>query len=151
MPTLMETLLADDRRDQVVRDCVKLIEQQVASRGLLRRTALSAGLAVLNAIKPNALTRAVTALLPDFAAALDPLYQRYREQPGRGEFSPFLQQHSDTAVDALIGVADQRIQASSNGAVKSAYARLRGSAQDEVRGALPGLAHLIAAHLPAAG
>lgn len=97
---------------------------------------------MLNAVKPNALHRVVSALLPDFADALDPLYQQFM-QSQREDFSRFVDENSATATRALIGVPDRRMQASRNAGVQAAYARLRGAAEDEVRSALPGLAQLL--------
>jgi hypothetical protein len=146
MATLESTLLAQDRREKLVADCVRVIETQVASRGPIRRIALGAGLAVLEAIKPRALQRAVGTLLPEFAAALDPLYQRFLA--GKcGDFSEFLDRHPAEAVAALIAVTDRRAGASANAAVRSAYGRLRGSAETEVRGALPALGRVLSLHL----
>jgi len=141
--TLAQTLLTeDDRREALIAHCVELIERQVANRGPIRRLALSAGIGVLNAVKPNALHRVVSALLPDFADALDPLYQQFM-QSQREDFSRFVDENSATATRALIGVTDRRMQASRNAGVRAAYARLRGAAEDEVRSALPGLAQLL--------
>lgn len=147
MATLESTLLTSDRREKLVADCVRLIQAQVASRGPIRRIALGAGLAVLEAIKPRALQRAVAGLLPEFAAALDPLYQRFLAEK-HADFSGFLDTHSSEAVDALIAVTDRRARASANAAVRSAYGRLRGSAEAEVRSALPALGRVLSAHLP---
>jgi hypothetical protein len=147
MATLESTLLSPDRRENLIADCVRLIETQVASRGPLRRIALGAGLAVLEAVKPHALHRIVAGLLPEFAAALDPLYQRFLAGK-HGDFSRFLEQHPAEAVDALIGVTDRRARASVHAAVRSVYDRLRGSAEHEVRSALPGLGRVLRAHLP---
>ena len=146
MATLESTLLTPDRREKLVADCVRVIEAQIASRGPIRRLALGAGLAVLDAIKPRALPRAVGALLPEFAAALDPLYQRFLADK-RAEFSQFLDAHPDEAVHALIAVTDRRVRASAHAAVRSAYARLRPRAESEVRDALPVLGRLLSAHL----
>nr|WP_293244290.1 hypothetical protein [Panacagrimonas sp.] len=146
MTPLESTLLAPDRREKLVADCVRLIEAQVASRGPIRRIALGAGLAMLEALKPRALERAVGALLPEFAAALGPLYQRFLDSK-RMDFSQFLDEHPVEAVDALIGVTDRHARASANAALRSAYRRLRGSAEDEVRSALPGLGRVLSMHM----
>ena len=143
MKTLAQTLLADDdRRNALIASCVALIEQQVATRGPIRRLALSAGIRLLNAVKPNALQRAVSALLPDFADALDPLYRQF-QQSQAADFSRFIDQHSAAATSALIGVTDRRMQASGNAGVRTAYTRLRATAEDEVRAALPALARIL--------
>lgn len=146
MATLESTLLTPDRRETLVADCVRLVESQVASRGPIRRIALGAGLAVLEAIKPRALHRAVSGLLPEFAAALDPLYQRFLAGK-RADFSQFLDAHRDEAVDALIRVTDRRAGASPHAAVRTAYGRLRDMAETEVAHALPALGRLLSAHL----
>jgi hypothetical protein len=146
MATLESTLLSPNRREKLVADCVRLIEAQIASRGPIRRIALGAGLAVLDAIKPHALQRAVGGLLPDFAAALDPLYQRFLTSK-RVDFSEFLDAHPTEAVEALIAVTDRRARNSANAAVRATYERLRGSAETEVRSALPALGRVLSSHL----
>lgn len=146
MNPLESTLPTSDRREQLIADCVRLIESQVASRGPIRRIALGAGLAVLEAIKPRALHRAVANLLPDFATALDPLYQRFLASK-RVDFSQFLAEHPAEAVAALIAVTDQRARASANAVIRATYERLRGGAETEVRNALPALGRMLSAHL----
>lgn len=146
MSTLAELLLVEHQRDALIRDCVALIEKQIDSRGPIRRLALKAGLGVLNSIRPNALHRAVARLLPDFAIALEPLYQRFRLSSDR-DFSLFLQKNPDEAVTALIGVTDQRAGQHSNGSVRALYEKLRATAESEVRSALPGLSRIISAYM----
>ena len=147
MNPLSQTLLAnDDRREKLIGDCVRLVEERVASRDPVRRLALSAGVALLNAIKADALPRVVGTLLPEFAEALDPLHARFGRS-GEADFSPFLRRHSDDAVAALLGVTDRRVGDHPNAALRSLYGRLRGVAEDEVRGALPGLASILSRHL----
>lgn len=146
MPTLAERLLIEDRRDTLVARCVALVEQQVDGQGTVRRLALKAGIAVLNAIKPNALHLVVNDLLHQFTHALDPLYQQFHATSGR-DFSQFLLLHRDQAVLALIEVTDRRAEKLGNAAVRRAYGRLRPAANQEVRAALPGLSLIIAEHL----
>lgn len=146
MPTLAERLLVEDRRDTLVASCVKLVEQQIDDQGTVRRLALKAGIAVLNAVKPNALTLVVNDLLHHFTHALEPLYQQFHAASGR-DFSQFLRHHPDEAVSALIAVTDRRAEKLGNAAVRKVYGKLRPSAETEVRAALPGLSQIIAEHL----
>lgn len=146
MPTLAEHLLVEDRRETLVASCVALVEQQVDSQRAFKRVTLKAGIAVLNAVKPNALHLVVSDLLHEFTHALDPLYQRFHQASGR-DFSHFLQHHPDEAVSALIAVTDQRAEKLGNAAVRKVYGRLRPTAENEVRSALPGLSQIISAHL----
>jgi hypothetical protein len=146
MPTLAERLLVEDRRDTLVASCVKLVERQVDHQGTVRRLALKAGIAVLNTVRPNALTLVVNDLLHHFTHALEPLYQQFHAASGR-DFSQFLQHHPDEAVSALIAVTDRRAETLGNAAVRKVYGKLRPSAEHEVRAALPGLSQIIAEHL----
>lgn len=148
MATLESTLLSPDRRETRVADCVRLIESQIASRGPIRRIALGAGLAAVEAIKLRALHRAVSGLLPEFAAALDPSYQRFVADK-RTDFSQFLNEHRAEAVDALIGVTDRRVGAGANAAIRCVYGRLRNMAETEVGHAMPALGRVLSAHLAA--
>lgn len=150
MPTLAERLLVEDRRETLIARCVALVEHQVDSQGTVRRLALKAGIAVLNAVKPNALHLVVSDLLHEFTHALDPLYQQFHLSSGR-DFSHFLQHHPDEAVSALIAVTDQRAEKLGSAAVRKVYGKLRPTAETEVRSALPGLSQIISEHLgPAA-
>lgn len=150
MPTLAERLLVIERRESLVTRCVALVEHQINNQSAIKRVAMKAGIAVLNAIKPNALHLVVNDLLYQFTHALDPLYQQFHQASGR-DFSQFLQHHPDEAVSALIAVTDQRAKKLGNSTVRKLYGRLRPTAEAEVRSALPGLSQIIAEHLAPAG
>jgi hypothetical protein len=161
MPTLASIVLTAQHQEALVTDCVHLVEQRIAARGGLRGAAVKTSLSLIKAARPDFLARAMRALLPEFVAALEPLYQDFAAAQeftqdkggggGRGDFAGFLQAHSAQAVAALLGVADDRAARLQNPAVKSVYARLRGGAEEEVAGALPGLAALLGRHLAARG
>ncbi|MES0874514.1 DUF6918 family protein [Sinimarinibacterium thermocellulolyticum] len=145
MKTLADLLLASGRADAVVADAVRLIERHVGSRAGLRGMGLKTGLTMVKAARPGIVERAVRRLLPEFAQALDPIYQAFRAS-ARSDFADFLQQHSPQATAALLAVADRRIGQASPIA-QSAYAKLRGSAEAELHAAMPALAELLARHL----
>ena len=145
MKTLADILLAAPQRDAVVEETVSLIESHVGSRPGLRGISLKTGLAMVKAARPSILGRAVQRLLPEFVAALDPLYGEFRDAGG-GDFAAYLRKHSGRATAALLRVADARVEQASPMA-RSAYAKFRGSAEAEVAAALPGLARLIDARL----
>ncbi len=148
MPALAAIVLTAQNKDPLVADCVQLVEGRVAARGGLRGIALKTGLSVLKGARPDILPRAMQALLPDFVAALDPLYQDYAAAGARRDFASFLQQHRDRTVAALLGVTDGRAAQARNAAIKSVYARLRGGAEQEVEAALPQFAQLLSSYLP---
>jgi hypothetical protein len=147
MPSLADIVLTAHNKDALVGDCVQFTERHVAARGGLRGLAVKTGLSMLKAARPDVLPRAMRSLLPEFVAALDPLYQDYLAAGGRGNFASFLQRHSGQAVQAMLGVTDARAERAHNAAIKSVYARLRGGAESEVGAALPGFAQLLSEHL----
>jgi hypothetical protein len=142
MVNLTDILLAPARKDALVSECVLLIEQHVAGRGGLKGMGLKTAVGLLKAARPDVLPSAMQRLLPGFAAALDPQYQICLRESR--DFCAELLNREDETCSALLRVADQRVAASQNTAAKKVYARLRGSAEDEVKLILPKLAPLIA-------
>ena len=144
--SLADILLAPQRRQVVIRDCVRLIEAHVDSRSGIKGLALKTGMAMLNKAKPGLIERATAILLPEFATALEPLHQAYAAS-GSTDFTAYLQAHAAQAAEALLQVADARVVESDSTVVKSTYARLRSSAETEVRSVMPALSQLIGTHL----
>jgi hypothetical protein len=138
-------------KDPLIAGCVQLVESRVASRGGLRGIALKTGLSMLKGARPDILPRAMQALLPDFVASLDPLYQDYLAASGTpGDFGSYLQRNSGRTVQALLGVTDARAERARNAAIKGVYSRLRGGAEQEVDAALPQFAQLLSGYVPRA-
>jgi len=146
MRTLSDILLVDHQREAVAEDCAKVVERHLNGLRSFRGLALKAALAMFKTAVPDAIPRVVRKLLPDFAVALEPLHQQFRQSTDR-DFSLFLRKHSDEAVEALTGVIDRRAAGSPNEPVKKAYAKLRGSVRDEMVAVLPELAKTISGYL----
>ncbi|HEY1076067.1 MAG TPA: hypothetical protein VGE51_05210 [Fontimonas sp.] len=143
---LADVLLAPPQRDAVIAETVQLIESRISRIGGLKGISLKTGLAMVKAAKPGIMQRATQRLLPEFIAALDPLYQSFRSSAER-DFSAFLRRHDRQVTAALLTIADARVRQASPG-VQSSYSKFRSLAEDEVRAAVPDLAKLIRAHLP---
>ena len=139
-------LLDPAHKAALIGDCVQLIESRVADLGGLKGMALKTGMSMLKAAKPGILERATASLLPEFVAALEPLY-RECTQAGNAGFSQFLQRNAPRATQDLLAVADRRVAESDSPRIKSIYAKLRGSAETEVQAAIPGLAGIIGRYL----
>lgn len=154
MPTLADILLGAEHRslpsDPLVQDCVQRIEAQIAARGGLKGLGMKTALAMLKAAKPGILPRALARLLPEFAQALEPLYRQFRAERGKpAQLARFLVEHQAIAIAALLAVADARAGVAS-APVRSAYARLRGGAEEEIGALWPALAQALAARVAAA-
>lgn len=146
MKTLADILGAPQHRQAVIDDTVALIEAQATRRSGLSGISLRTALGLLRSTRPDLLPRAVTRLLPEFAQALEPLYQRFREGRTERDFSAFLQNNAEQARDALLLVADRRAEAAGT-SLKKTYARLRPLAEAEVAAAITPLSKLIRGYL----
>lgn len=138
MTTLAQILLAPGHREIVVGQTAGWIERYVADRGGFKGLTLKAALKALKALRHDALELGIDRLLPDFAAALDPLFQRFRAR-GDGTFGAYVAEHVDEATAALMAVTDTRAARSSHTGLKSIYRRLRGTLESELRAVLPKL------------
>ncbi|MCA9655682.1 MAG: hypothetical protein H6712_00185 [Myxococcales bacterium] len=141
MSTLVEKITAPDVHPKVIEDCLQVIETEVASKKGLSGAAVKAGYKVIKAIKPGMIKEAVTKLLPEFAEALEPMY----DKAGRDgdAFSKYLIGHQDEAADALLGVTDRKAHNAKNQTLKKTYDRLRGGAKTHVSAAVPNLARTL--------
>lgn len=146
MTTLAEVLLAPARRDTLAADLVALVESHVAHRSGLRGMTLRAGLAAVRRRVPDVVPRAVQRLLPDLVAALEPLHARSKARDGVA-FARSLKQDRAGVAETLMGIADARVQRSTNAMAKSFYARFRGAAEHEAEDLIPGLADVLGKHL----
>jgi hypothetical protein len=148
---LADIVLTPAKKDPLLADSTQLAQAQISRSRGLRGITLRTGLAVVKAARPDILERAVARLLPEFVAALDPLYQQWAKAPAasRGGLAAFLDKRSDQAVAAMLGVADARAEASHNVAVKSLYGRLRKGAEKEIGAAMPEFGALLERYVAA--
>jgi uncharacterized protein DUF6918 len=144
MPSLAETLTSESKKSVVVEDALALIDAEVADKGGLTGLAIKAGYKTVQGIKPGFVRHVVADLLPEFATALEPLYQEAKAS-GNG-----VRQHwtssSSRVADALLTITDEKAKRSKSGMVKGTYEKLRGSAKKNVEAAVPRLAAMIEKH-----
>lgn len=138
MTTLAQILLAPERREAISGKLAAWIERYVHERGGIKGLALKAGVKALQAVRPDALPRGVDLLLPEFAQALEPLFQRFRKEGGK-DFGAFVAKNLDEATDAVMAVTDRRAAHTRFKALSGAYQRLRGTLEGELRSVLPKL------------
>ena len=144
MSNLSEALVGDAHKSAVVEDCLSLIDAEVADKGGLTGLAIKAGYKTVQGIKPGFVRQVVSDLLPEFAVALEPIYQEARAQ-GVGVKAHFASNSSRVA-DALLTITDDKAKRSKSGMVKGTYEKLRGSAKKNVEAAVPRLAAMIEKH-----
>jgi hypothetical protein len=144
MPSLTESLASDSKKNAVVDDCMQLIDAEVADKGGLSGLAIKAGYGVVKGVKPGFIKQAVTDLLPEFATALDPIYQEAKSK--NAAVAEYMKNNSSRVADALLAITDAKAQRSKSNAVKGTYDKLRGSAKKNVEAAVPRLAKMVEKH-----
>jgi len=144
MPSLTEVLTAESKKAAVVDDCLELIDAEVADKGGLSGLAIKAGYGVVKGIKPGFIKQAVGDLLPEFAKALEPIYEEAKSKSK--PVADYMKDNSSRVADALLAITDAKAQRSKSGAVKGTYEKLRGSAKKNVEAAVPRLGKMIEKH-----
>jgi len=146
MGKLVGLLQDEARREELIADFAEMVEEHVADRGGLRGMTLRAGMAAIRRKLPDAIPRTITRLLPEFLAALEPLHAQSKAASGT-EFARFLKKDPARVAETMLGIADARVERSTNAGLKSFYARFRSTAENEAEEIVPGLADVLARHL----
>jgi hypothetical protein len=144
MPTLPEVLTSEAKKPRVVEDCCALIDAEVKDKGGISGLAIKAGYGAIKGVKPGFVKNVVSDLLPEFASALDPIYQE--AQSAGQPIGSFFASRSDRVAEALLAITDAKAQKSKNGLVKGTYDKLRGSAKKNVEAAVPRLGKMLESH-----
>lgn len=147
MTTLADLLLAPGKREALEARTAAWVEKHVASLSGIKGLTLKAALGALQRARPDIVPRAVHRLLPEFFAALEPLFREFKAEYGgdvKGQdFGTYLVRHRERAVEALMVVADARAGATSHKTITATYRRIRGMVEGELRAMLPALAKMM--------
>jgi len=139
-------LLTSDKKEQVVEDCCTLIDSEVKDKGGISGLAIKAGYGAVKGIKPGFVRGVVVDLLPEFASALDPIWQDAKKE--NKPVAPFFAANTARVADALLAITDAKAQRSKSGVVKGTYEKLRGSAKKNVEAAVPRLGEMVQKFAP---
>ena len=148
MPNLNDILLVPGNRPKVVADCVKLIEEEVDSKGGLSGFAVKAAFAVVKAVKPGFIGEAVDHMLDDFVNRLEPFWAD--AQAKNEPIGALMNGRTGQVADALLTISDERAARSTNGTLKKTYEKLRPTGKKHVEAAVPRIGRLIAKYTSAA-
>ncbi len=144
MPTLPEVLTSESAKGRVIDDCCALIDSEVKDKGGISGLAIKAGYGAVKGVKPGFIKNVVSDLLPEFALALDPIYQ---EAKGAGKpVADFFVANSSRVAEALLAITDAKAQRAKNALVKGTYEKLRGTAKRNVEAATPRLGKMVETH-----
>lgn len=148
MRTLKEILLAPPTRPNVVSDSVRVIDDEVASKGGLGGIAIKTIYGMVKALKPGAVAELCDHMLDDFAGKLDPIYQaaKTKSEP----VAPYFNARPGEVADALLSITDERARRAKNQMLKGAYEKLRPSGKKHVEAAVPRIGRLVQKYSDAA-
>src|SRR6266568_2797746 len=104
MSNLTEALTGETKKAAVVDDCLELIDAEVADKGGLSGLAIKAGYGVVKGIKPGFIKQAVTDLIPEFAKALEPIYEEAKSKSK--PVAEYMKDNSSRVADALLAITD---------------------------------------------
>jgi len=139
-------LLAGEKKELVVDDCCSLIDAEVKDKGGISGLAIKAGYGAVKGVKPGFVRAVVLDLLPEFAKALDPVWQDAKKdgQP----VGPYFSANTARVADALLAITDAKAQRAKSAVVKGTYEKLRGSAKKNVEAAVPRLGEMVQKYAP---
>jgi hypothetical protein len=141
--TLYELLADPARRDRIVADCVRIVDDEVAAKGGLSGRLIRAGYASFQKMRPGIVAPALTRLLPMMA----PVIQTHWDAGlASGDADAHFRQNSQRIAEDLLGVTDGLAARSDNRVLTTLYRSLRPAAKDPVATAVPRLPALLRAH-----
>lgn len=144
MTTLRERLGSGEKRQQVLDDACRVLDDEVADKSGLGGITVKAAYAVVKGIKPGFIRQAVDHLLDEFLDILNAFADEAQEKqikPGA-----LLLDNRARVANALLAVTDRRAQKADSGAIRKTYDKLRPAAQKHVEAATPRLAQLLDKH-----
>lgn len=141
---LVDVLNSPARKAQVVADCLGIIDAEVGDKSGLSGMAIKAGYRAVQGVKPGFVEKVVQDLLPEFADAVDPIYQE--AVADERSIGPYFEAEKSRVADSLLAITDAKASRSKNRVVKKTYEKLRGTAKRNVEAAVPRLGRLIERH-----
>jgi hypothetical protein len=137
--------LSDKFSDQTIQanliaDCTKLVDEQVAAKNGLSGLAIKAAYSVVKGVEPSYIPGAIERILPEAIMALEPMWD---EGLQTGSPVQHLIQNRSRTADTLLSITDARIEKAQHGVVRASYGKLRKSVKNDVEEAVPSLAKLL--------
>ncbi len=144
MASLSELIEDPSKRNQIIDDCVKLVDEEVGDKGGLSGIVIKTVLGAVKGAKPGFVRGVVSSLLPEFVAALNPLFME-AQAAGKTASSHFAANPSRVS-GALLGITDAKVRDADSAVVKTGYEKLRGTAPKHIESAIPRLGALLDRH-----
>lgn len=144
MATLAERLLDPATRPDLVQACVRLIEDEVGSKGGLKGLAIKTAFKTVKAFKPGIIPDVVNVLIDEFVEKLEPSYAEFQDAGGT-DFGTWIVQRSDATAETLLSITDRRADGSRHKTLVKAYRKLRPQGKNHVMTAMPRIGDMLRA------
>lgn len=141
--TLREALADPTRRERVVLDGVRVVDEEVAAKRGLSGVALRAGYAAFCKVKPGITRAAVERLLPHMTEAID---RHWASACASGDPRRWFREHAGAVADDLLAVTDGLADRATNRVLVRLYRSLRGAAREHVISSVPRIPELVERH-----
>ena len=148
-PKSLEGRLLSDKskRPALLDACVKLVDDEVRSKGGVTGIAIKGGYKIICKIKPGIIREAMDALVDDFVRRVEPFFEAHKESGDASAFGDTLRSRKDDVAEALLGITDDRAKRAKQMTMKKVYGKLRPQAKKHVMDAVPGVAVMLTKHL----
>lgn len=143
--SLEQALVDPTRRQAIVGDCVRILDEEIAAKRGLSGKAIRAGYSAFKSVKPGICGSAFERLLPRFAPVIDPHWTQAR---GSGDARAYFRTHDGAIADGLLEVTDRLADRATNRVLLRLYRSLRGRARAHVISGVHRIPEVIEAHLP---
>jgi len=142
MSNLVEILLEESRRPALVKDCVRVIEDEVGSKSGMGGLVIKTAFKTVKAVKPGIIPDVVNVLLDDFVAQLNPVYEEFTGA-GASDIKSFVVARADRVADSLLAITDGRAKKSRHRTLVKAYNKLRPQGKKQVVTAMPRIGDML--------
>lgn len=148
MATLQQILTHPDRRPQVVADLINLMAEEVNQQQGLWGILVRKGFDLFKKLESGQfIERAITIMLPEGAAALDPYYQSYcKLGDNRPSFGDYLGRSGREVTETILAITDRRRDQSNNPLLVMTYNGLRSQVVPILEREIPALGAVLARH-----
>ncbi len=146
MPALQDKLLTPANRPNLVKDCARLIDDEVDKKSGFSGLAIKGAFKVVKGVKPGFIEGVIDHLLDQWVGKLEGHYARFVEK-GQGTFGAFAAADAHGVAEKLLEVTDAVAQKGEHKTVASLYHKLRPGAKEHVSVAVPGLGRIVDKYL----
>jgi hypothetical protein len=136
-----------NKRDEIVEDCIRLIDSAVMAQTGLKGFALKNAYKVGIKSHPTIIRDALLLVIDDFLLALEPYYLDFLRQKSMRSFGQYLEQRDQEVASTLLKIADAKADEVESPTILGFYRALRPQAQKHVASVVGSIGDLIERHL----